>query len=435
MLGWIQFLEIQGLIHLDIWQCHVFIFLGGLRRSLQEAVKLDDSPPGAQLVVAVGHHNRRTQEFGICHLTGNKLAPDQVVELLCVFFQAGNIRWPASNIRRANGFVSFLSAFLAAVDPRLLRQITFAELLLDELSTADYGILAEIGGIRTHVGNKTGLVQSLGQHHGFLDAETHAVTGRLLQRRGNKGCRRTGSGRLVFALDHLEAASLEPLNVLLALSLVDRAVGLVVITADFEPDRVFGALGRKVCMQLPEFFRHKLPDLPLPLHNQSHGDGLHTPRRQAPGNLCPQQRRNHITHNTVQEPAGLLRIHPVVIQIARILEGFLNRPLGDLVKHYTTIFVRLAANGLLKVPGNRLPFSIQIRCQIDMVSRLGQTLELADHLFLAGQNLVTGAPVMIGIDTHTGYQLLAGLTLLVLGFLFRAHLARGRCLFRPFFRV
>src|SRR5690606_26582225 len=116
----------------------------------------------------------------------------------------------------------FLSAFLAAVDPRLLRQITFAELLLDELSTADYGILAEIGGIRTHVGNKTGLVQSLGQHHGFLDAETHAVTGRLLQRRGNKGCRRTGSGRLVFALGHLEAASLEPLNVLLALSFVDR---------------------------------------------------------------------------------------------------------------------------------------------------------------------------------------------------------------------
>ena len=278
MLGWIQFLEIQGLIHLDIWQCHVFIFLGGLRRSLQEAVKLDDSPPGAQLVVAVGHHNRRTQEFGICHLTGNKLAPDQVVELLCVFFQAGNIRWPASNIRRANGFVSFLSAFLAAVDPRLLRQITFAELLLDELSTADYGILAEIGGIRTHVGNKTGLVQSLGQHHGFLDAETHAVTGRLLQRRGNKGCRRTGSGRLVFALGHLEAASLEPLNVLLALSFVDRAVGLVDITGYFEPDRVFGALGSKVCMQLPELFRHKFTDLPLPFHNQSYGDGLHTAR-------------------------------------------------------------------------------------------------------------------------------------------------------------
>ena len=435
MLGRIQFLEIQGLIHLDIRQCHVFIFLGGLRRSLQEAVKLDDSTPGAQLVVAVGHHNRGTQEFGICHLTGNKLAPDQVVELLCVFFQAGNIRWPASNIGRANRFVSFLGALLAAIDPRLLRQITFAKLLLDEVTTAGYGILAQIGGIRTHVGNETGLVQSLGQHHGFLDAETHAVTGRLLQRGGNKWRGWARPGRLVFALGHLEAASLEPLNVLLALNFVDRAVGLVVIAGYFEPDRVFGAFCSQVCMQLPELFRHKLTDLPLPFHNQSYGDGLHTARRQTAGNLCPQQRRDHITHNAVQEPSGLLSVNPVVIEVARILESFLNRPFGNLVEHHTTVFVRLAANGLLKMPGNRLPFSIQIRCQIDVVGRLGQTLELADHLFLARQNLVTGAPVMVGINTHAGYQLLPGLTLLVLGLLVRAHLARGRRLFRPFFWV
>ena len=85
--------------------------------------------------------------------------------------------------------MGLLGAFLATVHAGLLRQVAITELFLNKLATAGYGILAQVGRVCTHVGDVARLVQALGQHHGFLDTEAHAVARRLLQCRGNKGSR------------------------------------------------------------------------------------------------------------------------------------------------------------------------------------------------------------------------------------------------------
>ena len=72
-------------------------------------------------------------------------------------------------------------------------------------------------------------------------------------------------------------------------------------------------------MQLPVLFRNELADLTFALDNQAHGHRLNPPRGKAAGDLGPQQRRNHVAHDTVQETTGLLGIDPIGIQIARAL--------------------------------------------------------------------------------------------------------------------
>ena len=153
----------------------------------EETLKLDDSPPRTKLVITVGNHNGRAQEFSISHLAGNKLAPDQVVELLSIFLQAAYIGWPTTHIGRTDGLVGLLGALFATVYPWFLRQEFITELLFDKFAATAHGVLAQVGRVGTHVGNEAGFIEALGQHHGFLDAEPHPVAGRLLQRGRNKG--------------------------------------------------------------------------------------------------------------------------------------------------------------------------------------------------------------------------------------------------------
>lgn len=56
-----------------------------------------------------------------------------------------------------------------------------------------------------------------------------------------------------------------------------------------------------------------------------------------------------------------------------------------------------------------LPLAIQVGCEIDGVSILGEPAQLFDDLLFAREDLVLGFPAMIGIDTHTRDQLLARL--------------------------
>lgn len=58
------------------------------------------------------------------------------------------------------------------------------------------------------------------------------------------------------------------------------------------------------------------------------------------------------------------------------------------------------------------PLAIQVGCEIDGVSILGEPAQLFDDLFLAGKDLVLGFPAVLRIDAHARDQLL-------LSFLFR----------------
>ena len=144
------------------------------------AVKTHHAAAGAQLKGTGADADAGAGELGIVHLTGHKAAPDQVVQTLGIGLHAGQIVGFQAYIRGADGFVRFLSAFFAAVQARLRRQVSFTQVFINVLAHRIQRILAQVGGVGTHVGDVTGFVQALRQGHGFFHAEAQPCTGGLL---------------------------------------------------------------------------------------------------------------------------------------------------------------------------------------------------------------------------------------------------------------
>ena len=181
-------------------------------------------------------------------------------------------------------------------------------------------------------------------------------------------------------------------------------------------------------MHVPELFGNEGADLALALDDQAHRHRLHAPGGQPAGDLAPQQWRKHETHHPVEEAPRLLRLDPRHVEAARLLEGFLNGVLGDLVEHHPLVTFVIATDGLAQVPGDRLPLAVQVGGEIDGVGLAGQLGQLLDDLLLARQDLVVGLPAMLRVDAHAPHQLMPGLLLLVDSFLLGGHLACRRCL-------
>ena len=87
-----------------------------------------------------------------------------------------------------------------------------------------------------------------------------------------------------------------------------------------------------------------------------------------------------ITHQPVEHTARLLRVHQVLVDVARVLERFLHSALGDLVKchpanalGFVAIFLLLflllgsVAEFLGQVPRDGFAFTVGVRRQIDAV--------------------------------------------------------------------
>ena len=80
---------------------------------------------------------------------------------------------------------------------------------------------------------------------------------------------------------------------------------------------------------------HKRVDFALTLDEKPQRDGLHAPRAQGPvvraGDIFPQQRRNLVTDQPVENAAGLLGVDARHIDIARFGNRLKNRGLCDFV--------------------------------------------------------------------------------------------------------
>jgi hypothetical protein len=112
-----------------------------------------------------------------------------------------------------------------------------------------------------------------------------------------------------------------------------------------------------------------------------------------------------------------------------------SRKRRDLVEDHALETGFIAADHLAQVPGDGLSLAIEIRGEIDGVGRLGELTQLGDDLLLAGQDLVVGRPILLGVDAHARKERLASSLLLVLLALGRRHLARLRSRLRAFLGV
>lgn len=139
------------------------------------------------------------------------------------------------------------------------------------------------------------------------------------------------------------------------LFLTDWTIGFIVVPGHFKTNGLLGLLRSQVSMQLPKLFGNELADFPFAFDDKPDRNRLNPTGRKAACYLCPQQWRYHIADDPVEESTRLLRVNAVVIEIPRILEGLLDGTLGDLIEHHAAILFRLTTNGLLEVPGDRLP--------------------------------------------------------------------------------
>ena len=86
-----------------------------------------------------------------------------------------------------------------------------------------------------------------------------------------------------------------------------------------------------------------------------------------------------------------------VVDLARVLEGLLDRLLGDLVEdHAAELLLRLrAAQRLGEVPADGLALAVGVGGQVDRVGVLGRRLQLVEDLLARGEDLVLGGEALL----------------------------------------
>ena len=106
--------------------------------------------------------------------------------------------------------------------------------------------------------------------------------------------------------------------------------------------------------------------------------------------VLPEERRDLVADDAVEDPARLLRVDERHVDVARLCDGLENGVLRDLVVG-DAVERLLAGDGLehfLEVPRDRLSFAVGIACEIDFARRLDGGLEFRDDLLLAFRDFV-----------------------------------------------
>ena len=121
-----------------------------------------------------------------------------------------------------------------------------------------------------------------------------------------------------------------------------------------------------------------------------------------------------VSDQAIEHAPGLLRVDQIAIDSARMLKGFLHRPLRDLVEGdamdddliLALLLLALlaieivAAEFFREMRGNSLAFAVRIRRQIDGRGALGELLQPRQYLLFAGDDGVLGLEVVLDIDTQ-----------------------------------
>ncbi len=310
-----------------------------------------------------------------------------------------------------------LRLFLLFVDVGRFRHVLGTVLAADQFAHLRDGVVRDARGIGAHVGDEAdrafvaaqlhAFIEVLGQHHGALDAEAQLARGVLLQLAGGEGRSRAAAALPLFDRAHRPNGLLQRRADLLRLFGVGD-LDLLVAAADEVRVERRRLGGRQVRVHGPVFLLLEGLDLALAVHDQAQGDGLHAPGGEPAPHLVPQQRRDLIAHQAVEHAAGLLRVHQVLVDLARMQEGLLHRALGDLVEgdamegDAALLFLLAAAAVFGKLfrqmGGDGLALAVRVGRQIHGGRRLRHLLQLGDDLFLAGNDHVVRLEVVL--DVH-----------------------------------
>ena len=159
----------------------------------------------------------------------------------------------------------------------------------------------------------------------------------------------------------------------------------------------------KLHVNRPVFLRLEGTDLFFAIHHQPSGHRLHTACGQAPSNLFPQQRRQLIAHNAVQNAPGLLGIHQILVNGPWILNTGVYHILCDLIKCNTMYLILVQIQQVFQVPRNCLSLTVRVSCQIHALNLFSGFSEIGNYGFLALQRHILGLKIVIDIYTHFAF--------------------------------
>ena len=148
----------------------------------------------------------------------------------------------------------------------------------------------------------------------------------------------------------------------------------------------------------PIFARIEGLDFPFPVHDQLHGDRLHAPGGETAANFGPQQRRDLVPDEPVQNTPGLLRVDAIHIDRVGRLDRLDGRSLGDFVELDT--FGILELEELREVPGDRLALAVGVGCEEYVGGRFRRVFEVFDDVALTFNGEVAGREPVLDVDSQ-----------------------------------
>jgi hypothetical protein len=122
-------------------------------------------------------------------------------------------------------------------------------------------------------------------------------------------------------------------------------------------------VGRKDPADRPVFLRNERLDLALALDHEPHRDALHAAGAEALGDFAPQQRRNLVADDAVEDAAGLLGVHPALVDGWGCLKAFLDLALGDRFEDDPLHPAVGMPSACWRCHGDRLTLTVQVGCR------------------------------------------------------------------------
>ena len=359
--------------------------------------------------------------LGVGHLRGDGALPDQLVEAELVAGELlGHLGRGAEGVTGGtDGLVGLLRVgCLAAVDARGRGDVFRAVQLGGLAPRGRDGLVAQRGGVRTHIGDVAVFVQPLGHLHGALRGEAQLAAGLLLQRRGGERRGRAAGVRL-----RVDGADAE-IGVLQAggkgggeflVEVHGVAGGELAVVVEVAAAGDLGAVdhgqfrferagpGAELAGQVPVGGRFEGHPLTFAVHHHAGHNGLHAAGGEAAGHLAPQHRGDLVAVEAVQHTAGFLRVHEVLVDVAQVVHGAVDGFLGDFTEGHP-VDRHLGLEHFQQVPRDGLALAVPIGCEIESVSVFELGLELGDLFLLVRGHHVVRLEVVINVDGELAHR-------------------------------
>ena len=122
------------------------------------------------------------------------------------------------------------------------------------------------------------------------------------------------------------------------------------------------------------------------------------PADRPPRTLRDEQRAQRVADEPVDDPAGLLGVDEVRVDLARMSERLADRRFGDLAEGDPLGLAGRHVGCLGDVPGDRLALAVEVGGEEDLVGALGGLLDVGDLLAAILRDDVLRGEIMVDVD-------------------------------------